>query len=45
MPPLSHIWRSEMRYLKTIERKVRAILAQNEDARNDDMVLYLVLPA
>ena len=32
-----------MRYLKTIERKVRAILAQNEDARNDDMVLYLVL--
>lgn len=43
MPPLSHIWRSEMRYLKTIERKVRTILAQNEDARNDDMVLYLVL--
>ena len=32
-----------MRYLKTIERKVRAILAHNEDARNDDMVLYLVL--
>ena len=32
-----------MRYLKTIERKVRTILAQNEDARNDDMVLYLVL--
>ena len=32
-----------MRYRKTIERKVRAILAQNEDARNDDMVLYLVL--
>ena len=43
MPPLSHIWRSEMRYLKTIERKVRTILAKNEDARNDDMVLYLVL--
>ena len=32
-----------MRYLKTLERTVRAILAQNEDARNDDMVLYLVL--
>ena len=32
-----------MRYLKTIERKVRTILAKNEDARNDDMVLYLVL--
>ena len=32
-----------MRYLKTIERKVRAFLAQNEDARNDDMVLYRVL--
>ena len=43
MPPLSHIWRSEMRYLKTIERKVRTILAKNEDTRNDDMVLYLVL--
>ena len=43
MPPLSHIWRSEMRYLETIERKVRTILAKNEDARNDDMVLYLVL--
>ena len=32
-----------MRYLKTIERKVRTILAKNEGARNDDMVLYLVL--
>ena len=32
-----------MGYLKTIERKVRTILAKNEDARNDDMVLYLVL--
>ena len=28
---------------ETIERKVRTILAKNEDARNDDMVLYLVL--
>ncbi len=29
--------------LKTIEGKVRSILQENEDARNDDMVLYLVL--
>lgn len=43
MPPLSHIWRSEMRYLKSIEGKVRTILERNQDARNDDMVLYLVL--
>ena len=43
MPPLSHIWRSEMRYLKTIERKVRTMLAKNEDARNDALVLYLGL--
>ena len=32
-----------MRNLKTIEKKVRAILEKNEDARNDDMVLYLAL--
>ena len=29
--------------LKTIEGKVKAILQKNEDARNDDMVLYLAL--
>ena len=29
--------------LKTIEGKVKAILQRNEDARNDDMVLYLAL--
>ena len=28
-----------MRNLKTIEKKVRAVLEKNEDARNDDMVL------
>ena len=33
----------KMRNLKTIEKKVRAVLEKNEDARNDDMVLYLVL--
>ena len=32
-----------MQNLKTIEKKVRAILEKNEDARNDDMVLYLAL--
>lgn len=32
-----------MRNLKTIENKVKVILKKNEDARNDDMVLYLVL--
>ena len=32
-----------MRYLKSIEGKVRTILERNQDARNDDMVLYLVL--
>lgn len=32
-----------MRNLKTVEKKVRAILEKNEDARNDDMVLYLAL--
>lgn len=32
-----------MKDLKTIEKKVRAILEKNEDARNDDMVLYLSL--
>ena len=29
--------------LKTIEGKVRSILQENEDARNDDMILYLAL--
>ena len=29
--------------LKTIEGKVKAVLQKNEDARNDDMVLYLAL--
>lgn len=29
--------------LKTIEGKVRAVLQENEVARNDDMVLYLAL--
>lgn len=29
--------------LKTVEGKVKAILQKNEDARNDDMVLYLAL--
>ena len=33
----------KMRNLKTIEKKVRAVLEKNEDARNDDMVLYLAL--
>lgn len=32
-----------MRNLKTIGKKVRAVLEKNEDARNDDMVLYLAL--
>ncbi len=32
-----------MRNLKTIEKKVRAVLEKNEDARNDDMLLYLGL--
>lgn len=32
-----------MKDLKTVEKKVRAILEKNEDARNDDMVLYLSL--
>ncbi len=31
------------RTLKTVEKKVRAVLEKNEDARNDDMVLYLAL--
>lgn len=30
-----------MEYLKTIEDKVRAVLEQDRDARNDDMTLYL----
>ena len=29
--------------LKTIEGKVKSVLQGNEDARNDDMVLYLAL--
>lgn len=29
--------------LKTVEGKVKAILQKSEDARNDDMVLYLAL--
>ena len=29
--------------LKTIEGKVKSVLQENEDARNDDMVLYLAL--
>ena len=29
--------------LKTVEGKVKAVLQKNEDARNDDMVLYLSL--
>ena len=33
----------KIRNLKTIEKKVRAVLEKNEDARNDDMVLYLAL--
>ena len=32
-----------MKNLKTIENKVKTILKKNADARNDDMVLYLVL--
>ena len=30
-----------MQKLRTIEDKVRAILKKDEEARNDDMVLYL----
>lgn len=30
-----------MRNLKTIESKVRAVLEKDEEARNDDMLLYL----
>ena len=30
-----------MRNLKTIEGKVRAVLQKDEEARNDDMLLYL----
>ncbi len=32
-----------MENLKTLEGKVRDILKNNQDARDDDMVLYLVL--
>lgn len=32
-----------MKNLKTIESKVKAILQKNEDARNDDMTLYLIV--
>ena len=31
-----------MKDLKTIESRVRAILANNEEARDDDMILYLM---
>ena len=31
MPPSFHIWRYPMRNLKTVEKKVRAILEKNED--------------
>ena len=41
MPPFFHIWRYAVKNLKTIEEKVRAVLEQDEDARNDDMTLYL----
>ena len=30
-----------MRNLKTIEGKVRAVMQKDEEARNDDMLLYL----
>jgi len=33
----------DMDSLKTIEEKVKSVLQKNEDARNDDMVLYLAL--
>ena len=32
-----------MKNLKTIESKVKAMLQKNEDARNDDMTLYLIV--
>ena len=32
-----------MRNLKTIEGKVRAVLQKDEEARNDDMLLYLLV--
>ena len=32
-----------MKNLKTIESKVKAILQKNEEARNDDMTLYLIV--
>lgn len=32
-----------MRNLKTIEGKVKAILEKDEEARNDDMTLYLAV--
>ena len=32
-----------MKNLKTIEGKVRAILEKDEEARNDDMTLYLAV--
>ena len=41
MPHFFHIWRYAVKNLKTIEEKVRAVLEQDEDARNDDMTLYL----
>ena len=43
MPPLTLIWRYAMHNLKTIEGKVRRILEKDEEARNDDMTLYLAV--
>ena len=42
-PPSFYIWRQSMKNLKTIESKVKAILQKNEEARNDDMTLYLIV--
>ena len=43
MPPLTLIWWYAMHNLKTIEGKVRRILEKDEDARNDDMTLFLAV--
>lgn len=32
-----------MKKLKTLEDKVKAIMQKNEDVRNDDMTLYLIV--
>ena len=40
--PFSILRRQVMKDLKTIESRVRAILANNEEARDDDMILYLL---